>query len=342
MFEKFLSAEDTFIIAEVGQNHQGNEDLALKYIEVFASAGADAIKYQKRNNEVLFDRASLSRLYENSNSFGNTYGEHRAALELDDGFFAELKAECVRVGVQFMVTPFDEPSLKLLEKVDVDILKIASFDLGNIPLISQIAEHKKPVVMSVGGGKANQIASSVNCVLAHHSDLALLHCVSEYPCPPENLGLDNISLLKDKFPNISIGLSDHFNGILSGPIGYMKGARVFEKHVTFNRSDRGSDHSFALEPEGFRRFCRDIRRVPSMLPPKSEAKLGNEAVFQKLGKSLVAKVDLDVGVTIDKSMLAGQILVDSGIPVRDSAEVIGKTVKTFVKKDSKITFDLLL
>ena len=111
---------------------------------------------------------------------------------------------------------------------------------------------QKPVVISVGGGKLNHIESSVELFQSKNVDFALLHCVSEYPCPIEKLGLNSINSLIDKYPEMTVGLSDHFNGILSGPIGYMNGARVFEKHVTFNRANKGTDHSFALEPKGSR------------------------------------------------------------------------------------------
>ena len=126
-----------------------------------------------------------------------------------------------------------------MQKVDVDIL-VASFDLGNLPLINKIASLGKPVVISIGGGKSDQIKSSVELLLKHDIEISILHCVSEYPCPANHLGLENIKLLKQTFPNIVIGSSDHFNGILSGPVAYMQGARVFEKHVTLDRSSKGT------------------------------------------------------------------------------------------------------
>ena len=135
-----------------------------------------------------------------------------------------------------MSTPFDEPSLKVLDDLDVDLLKVASFDLGNLPFIDRIAKTGKPVVISTGGGDRDQIRSSVELLLDNNVEVAVLHCVSEYPCDFNRLGLDNISLLAKEFPNCVIGSSDHFNGILSGPMAYVKGARVFEKHVTLNRA----------------------------------------------------------------------------------------------------------
>jgi len=284
--------QDPFVIAEVGQNHNGNLDLAREFIRVFAFEGADAVKFQTRNNKYLFSQDAYEAPYESENAFASTYGTHREILELKPEWLPILKDDCVKYGVKFMSTPFDEPSLELLKSIDVDIIKIASFDLGNLPFLHRIGTLGKPVVMSVGGGKIDQIRSSVEVLLSHHDNIAILHCVSEYPCEYSRLGLDNIEVLIREFPSCTIGSSDHFNGILSGPVAYMKGARVFEKHVTLNRASKGTDHSFALEPDGFRKFVRDIKRVRHMLPPKPSDELGGERVFKKLGKSLVAYVDI--------------------------------------------------
>lgn len=317
--------DDSFVIAEVGQNHQGCFDTALEYIGTFAKLGANAIKFQTRDNKFLFSEEAYGKHYDSENSFGETYGEHREALELDVGRLGELKSECKTHDVAFMSTPFDEPSLERLTDVGVDVLKIASFDLGNLPLIHQIAKTGLPIVLSVGGGKMRHIKESVETICEFgEPNIAILHCVSEYPCAYNKLGLNNIPLLQEEFPFAQIGLSDHFNGILSGPIAYMKGARVFEKHVTFNRSLKGTDHSFALEPEGFRKFARDIKRVNKMMPIKAEKETGNEPVFKKLGKSIAATVNIPAGSEIKLGMVRGIIDVNDGIPIRDVGKIIGK------------------
>ena len=211
-----------------------------------------------------------------------------------------------------MSTPFDEPSLELLERIHVDIIKIASFDIGNLSFIKKISQIKKPVVISIGGGKYEQIRPSISLLKQNKSEIAILHCVSEYPCEYSKLGLENIRRLKE-FPDCTIGSSDHFNGILSGPIAYLMGARVFEKHVTLNRGWKGTDHSFALEPLGFRKFVRDIKRVKHMLPVKDKKDLGNEKVFKKLGKSIVAFKDIEIGEELTLENLSGKIFNDTYI-----------------------------
>lgn len=328
--------EEPFVIAEVGQNHQGDLDIAREYIRMFAFEGADAIKFQTRNNRYLFSQDAYEASYNSENAFAETYGAHREKLELKPEWLPMLKEDCIRHGVKFMSTPFDEPSLELLKQVDVDILKVASFDLGNLPLIHRIASLGKPVVMSVGGGKIDQIRSSVEVLLSHHDEVAILHCVSEYPCEYNRLGLDNIEFLIREFPQCAIGSSDHFNGTLSGPVAYLKGARVFEKHVTLNRAWKGTDHSFALAPEGFRKFVRDIKRVRHMMPAKPEGDLGNERVFKKLGKSLVAYVDIREGEKFTLENLSGRIFNTQYIPVRESNRVIGRVSRRDISKGEPI------
>ena len=232
--------------------------------------------------------------------------------------------------------------MDFLISINIDIIKIASFDIGNLPFINKIANAKKHTVISVGGGKADQIKSSLEIIKEKTSDIALLHCVSEYPCTYDRLGLKNIDMLKKQFPDVTVGLSDHFNGILSGPIAYMMGAKVFEKHVTFNRAEKGTDHSFSLEPEGFRKFTRDIHRVPKMMKPKNDSSLGKEPVFMKLGKSIVANKNLKKGETLNLNNLSGKIFNTQYIPVRESNKVIKKKLNRNINKGEPIYFEDLI
>ncbi|MCP9916798.1 N-acetylneuraminate synthase family protein [Cyanobium sp. ATX 6F1] len=326
MLKNLRTSHQPLIIAEVGQNHQGQLENALEYIHRFTAAGADVIKFQTRNNRYLFSEAAYNKSYDSENAFGPTYGEHREQLELTPKEKQILRSKCREAGALFMSTPFDEHSLQLLVDLETDLLKIASFDIGNLPFIDRIAATGIPVVVSTGGATEEQIRSSVDTILRHHDEIALLHCVSEYPCEYNHLGLHQIERFLNDYPDITIGLSDHFNGIVSGPVGYMCGARVFEKHVTLNRSWKGTDHSFALEPDGFRRFTRDIKRIPAMMTPKPKESLGTEPVFQKLGKSLAARVPLNPGDQITLEKVTGKIFDKTHIPVRESNTMLGRRV----------------
>jgi N-acetylneuraminate synthase/sialic acid synthase len=330
-----------YIIAEVGQNHQGSLEEALRYVVTFASLGASAIKFQMRDNKTLFDSSIYDMPYESPNSFGETYGAHREHLELDYAEMELLRQRCKDLGVDFIVTPFDSPSLERCVNLKVDALKVASFDLGNLSFLDVLAQTKIPLIMSTGGGSLDHIVTSVNTITHHHNALTLLHCVSLYPCPLDAVNLGNISTLKQRFPDLEIGLSDHFNGTLTGPLAYTLGARVFEKHVTFDRSNKGTDHPFSLEPEGFRKFVRDISRVDVLMQAKSHKELGKEFVFQKLGKSIISKHDLPSGHLLSLRDLDGRICRPTMIPVRETVNIVGKRLKTSLAAGSYLSFDHL-
>jgi len=332
---------EPIIIAEVGQNHQGDINLAKKYINIFSKAGADFIKFQSRNNKILFDKSSYNAIYNSENSFGKSYGEHREVLELNKNELKILSQECKKNGVGFVCTPFDEKSLDLICEIGVDMIKIASFDIGNLPFIKKISKKKKPIVISVGGGNDKQISSSVKMLHNSKVKTIILHCVSEYPCEYNRLDLEKIKKLKKNFPLAIIGSSDHYNGILSGPIAYLQGARVFEKHVTLNRAWKGSDHCFALEPEGFRKFVRDIKRTPLMIKSKPAKEIGKEVVFQRLGKSIIANKKIKAGSKIKIDDLSGKIFLKQYIPVRESIEVIGRVAKRSIKKNEVLTYEII-
>jgi N-acetylneuraminate synthase/sialic acid synthase len=329
------------IIAEVGQNHQGDLKIAKNYIKTFSELGADIIKFQSRDNKILFDKISYDTLYLNRNSFGKTYGEHREKLELSKKGLKILVQECKKYKVGFMCTPFEEKSLNLICNIGAQVIKVASFDLGNLPFLNKIGMKRKPVVLSVGGGNDKQIDESVKILIKHNIKIILLHCVSEYPCAFDRLDLKKIKKLKKKYPGLIVGSSDHYNGVLSGPLAYLQGARVFEKHVTFNRSWKGSDHNFALEPDGFKKFVRDIYRTPLMLKSKPISEIGKEIVFNRLGKSLIANKNINKGDKLTLDNLSGKIFSKQYTPVRDSFKVIGKTVKITIEKDSPIFMNML-
>lgn len=339
MFPFLKTPDDVFIIAEVGQNHNGDLDMAREYVRVFSQCGADAIKFQCRNNRYLFSETAFNQKYNSENAFGETYGEHRENLELSLKELKILKEDCHAHGVKFMCTPFDEPSLEALLEIGIDCLKISSFDLGNIPFINKIANTGIPIVLSTGGGLNEQIVSSVDEILQFHNKLAILHCVSMYPCPHDKLALLEIETIANRYTNLTVGLSDHFNGILSGPIAFMLKARVFEKHVTLNRAQKGTDQSFSLESKGFASFVRDIKRTPGMLKFKDLTSLGKEPVFKKLGKSITAAFDLKKGDQLSVENLSGKIFTETHIPVRLSSSIIGKKLKSPVSAGKPITQD---
>jgi len=338
-FDKAKYTDKFLTIAEVGQNHQGDLQSALNYIKKFSSLGADVLKFQTRNNKYLFDDESYNKLYNSENSFGNTYGEHREFLELSHDEVKCVRERCINEGVLFMSTPFDEPSLDFLCEINTDILKVASFDLGNLPFLKRMLTKRKPIVLSCGGGQSSHIRVTVDFLLNNKADFCVLHCVSKYPCPAEELGLKQITELLEMYPEVLIGLSDHYSSIVSGPIGYMLGARVFEKHVTFDRSLKGTDHSFALGPRGFENFVRDINSARKMNSYPNFADTGKEPVFAKLGKSIAAYKPIKKGDEFNLDNMRGRIFAKEGIPVRESVKLLGMKAARDIDEGGKIKWE---
>ena len=223
---------DCFVIAEIGHNHQGSVERAEELFALAKHCGVDAVKLQKRDNRRLFTRALYDSPYDNENSFGATYGEHREALELDRDAYAELQACARELGLVFFATAFDEASADLLEELDLPAYKIASGDLRNTPLLRHVASFGKPLIVSTGGATLEDVDRAVETVTAINPQLCLLQCTAAYPAAVEELELGVITTYRERYPELVIGLSDHQDGIAMAPVAYMLGARVIEKHFT--------------------------------------------------------------------------------------------------------------
>ena len=279
-----------FIIAEIGNNHQGSLSKAIDLVKTASYCGVSAVKFQTRSNKNLYVQDMYNQPYVNNNSFGHTYGEHRDYLELKKNDYTKLKTLTHKLGMYFISTPFDEESVDLLESINVDAYKIASADIINTQIQKYIAKKNKLIFLSTGGCKFMDIKRAVKNIQKFHNKLIILHCTASYPSEISDLNLSYVKKLKSYFPKNVIGLSDHENGIDAAPIAYMLGARVFEKHFTLNRSWKGTDHSFSLEPNGLKKFCRNLNRIKIMLGDGKKKVLKSEVKpIQKMSKSIVAK-----------------------------------------------------
>lgn len=315
-----------YIIAEVGQNHQGDFEIASRYVEELSRTGVDAVKFQMRDNAYLFSAQQLEKEYNSPTAFASTYGAHRQALELDLDEIKKLRDLCVKFEVDFLCTPFDEPSLHNLFQMGNRVVKVSSFDFGNLPFLQKIIDKNVHFIMSTGGTDDITLEDAMAELLKITTNFSLLHCVSQYPCDASMVNLGRISDLKDKYPQITIGLSDHYNGLITGPLGYLAGARIFEKHVTFNRAWKGTDHPFALTIDGMRKFVRDINRASEMLVSPDAYKYGEEQVFKKLGKTFIASEDINRGDMFTIHNVRGRI-VGEGIPVRNASKLLKRMSK---------------
>jgi N-acetylneuraminate synthase/sialic acid synthase len=332
--------EPAYVIAEIGHNHQGEVEKAKALIHAATECGVDAVKFQKRANRRLFTRAFYDSPYDNENSFGATYGQHREALELKKSDWFELSRYSREEGTGFVAAAFDEPSADLLAELDVDAFKFASGDLLNVPFLRYVAAFRKPLFLSTGGGTVEDIDRAVEAILPVNPQLCILHCTASYPADVEDLNLSVIATLKERYPELVIGLSDHHNGIAMAPVAFMLGARAFEKHFTLNHAWKGTDHAYSLMPDGMRRFVRDLHRVPAALGDPVKRRLpSEERPLHKMGKKLVAARALRAGHVLAPGDLEAKSPADGGLPPYELDRLLGRTLLRPLSFEQDVTLD---
>jgi sialic acid synthase len=328
---------DCYVIAEIGHNHQGDLEQCKELFQAAKYAGVDAVKLQKRDNRSLFTKEAYGRPYNNRNSYGETYGEHREFLEFGREQYLELKRYAEELKLDFFSTAFDIPSADFLEEIDLPAYKIASGDLKTIPLLKYVAALGKPMIISTGGATLKYVKRAYDAILPINSQLCIMQCTGGYPPAWEELNLRVIETLTKEFPKATIGFSSHDSGIAMAVAGYMLGARIIEKHFTLNRANKGTDHAFSLEPTGMRKMVRDLRRLNVALGDGEKQLYDSEAApIGKMGKSLVAAAELKSGETVSKESIAMKS-PGGGIPPYELDDVIGKTLSKDVAEDQQFT-----
>ncbi|MGE5689138.1 MAG: N-acetylneuraminate synthase family protein [Pseudomonadota bacterium] len=331
---------DCYVIAEIGHNHGGSLDRAKDLVSAAVDAGVDAVKFQKRDNRRVFTAALYDQPYDNENSFGATYGEHREALELSAEAWFELREHCRELGVTMFATAFDERSADFLAQLDVAAFKVASGDVTNTPLLRHVAALGRPVVISLGGATLEDADRALETVLPANDQVCLLQCTAAYPAEVDELNLRVIETLRERYPQVVIGLSDHHNGIAMSLVAYMLGARVIEKHFTLNHAWKGTDHAFSLMPDGMRRLVRDLHRVPVALGDGEKRPLESEArPLQKMGKQLVAARDLERGRLLAPGDLVAKSPADGGLPPYRLDDLMGRRLARQLREDAAIALD---
>jgi sialic acid synthase len=329
-----------YVVAEIGNNHQGSLEQAKRLIDAAKDCGVDAVKLQKRSNRSLYTREFFDQPYDNEFSFGSTYGEHREALELGPDEYVELQAHARAVGITFFATAFDFESADFLAELDVPAFKVASGDLRNTPLLRHVAGLGKPIILSTGGADMEDVERAVDTVLALNEELSVLQCTAAYPADTHDLNLRVITTLRERFPELVIGLSDHQNGIAMAVVAYMLGARVIEKHFTLNHAGKGTDHAFSLMPEGMRKLVRDLHRVPGALGDGVKRPLEiEEKPIQKMGKKLVAARGLDKGHTIQVDDIAIKSPADGGLPPYELDRIVGLRLRRPLRTDENVELE---
>ena len=338
---EITDARDCYVIAEIGHNHGGSVETAKKLFEEARNCGADAVKLQKRDNRGLFTREAYAKPYENENSYGATYGEHREALEFGRAEYEELQAYCAELGVTFFAAAFDFTSADLLAELDMPAYKIASGDLTNTPLLRHVARIGKPVIFSTGGGTLDDVRRAYDTLASENDQLAVLQCTAGYPAEWNELDLGVIGTYRNEFPEVVVGFSSHDNGIAMAVAAYVLGARIVEKHFTLNRAQKGTDHVFSLEPQGLRKMVRDLKRARLALGDGTKTTHPSEvAPLTKMSKKIVAARDLPAGHVLGEGDLALKSPGD-GIPPYELERVLGSTLRRPLLEDESVTFELL-
>lgn len=330
-----------YIIAEVGNNHQGSLVKAKEMFKAAAECGVDAVKLQKRHNRSLYTRELYESPYVNENSFGETYGEHREALEFGREEYIELQAYAKELGLAMFATAFDFDSADFLADLAMPAYKIASGDLKNIPLLKHVAKIGKPMILSTGGATLDDVRRAYHAIMPLNQQLCILQCTAAYPAQFEDLNLNVIPLFQKQFPDAVIGLSDHENGIAMALVAYMLGARVLEKHFTLNHTWKGTDHAFSLEPAGMRKLVRDLSRVPIALGTGiKEPKDCEKKPLMKMGKKIVAARNLEAGRVLGPDDLAFKSPGDGLAPFHVD-DLIGRTLSRSLLEEEALSLDAI-
>ena len=342
----------TYIIGEIGQNHNGSVDLAKLIIDYAARDIIDdqfneklhrmnAVKFTKRDLRQELSGSAMSKIYDSPHSFGRTYGEHREVLELNDEEHFELYHYAKSKGLDFVETLCGINCLSILKNFLPDFLKVASRDLTNLPLLDALAETKIPLIISTGMAGEKEINEGIEVVTKYHSNLTILHCLSQYPSQYKNINLRTINWLKEKYPEYKIGYSDHSIGVSIPVAAVSMGAEVIEKHITLDRNMKGTDQEGSLGIDGIFRLVRDIRNL--------DQAMGDKKIFiddsvlpakLKLERSIASKTSIKSGTMITKDMIH---LLSPGDGIRWGEEniVIGSILINDIEPDEIIYPNML-
>jgi N,N'-diacetyllegionaminate synthase len=333
-----------FIIAEAGVNHNGDIDFAKKLVDIAASAGADAVKFQTFKAEKLVLQGVDKAKYQ-MNSTGPKESQYQMLkkLELTESNFEELKTYAEKNNIIFLSTPFDHESVDFLDRIDVPLFKIGSGEITNLPLLSHIAKKNKPVILSTGMATLGEIEEALHTLMSEElKDIIVLHCITSYPAKTEEANLNVIKTLRSCF-KLPVGLSDHTLGINVSLAARVLGACVIEKHFTLDKKLPGPDHRASLDPDELKALVKGIREIESALgdgirnPTKEE-----ENIKKFVRKKLIAIVDIPKNTTISEEMITiKRVGTDEGIPPKFFNDILGKKTYQDIKINSIINWNMI-
>jgi sialic acid synthase SpsE len=272
--------EPPLIIAEIASNHNGDLQIAFDLIEKAKMAGADAVKFQVKDIELAFDKELLDKSYTGPNSFGETYREHKLALEFSEDVMKKIYQFAQKVDIMCFSTPFDVNSVELLEKIGNPIYKIASMHVSDLTLIEKIAKTKKPILMSTGMSSIEEIEAAVNLIRKYTDKLALFQCTACYPTDEKDVNLRVIPTLRNRF-DCPVGYSGHERGTSISVAAVSLNASMIERHFTLDRTMKGSDHASSVEFNGLKLIAERSKAVFNALGSDKKFVLDCELDFRK-------------------------------------------------------------
>lgn len=333
--------EPVFVIAEIGINHNGDVDIAKKLIDAAMNAGADAVKFQKRTTEEILTKEGLDKPYTSAHAFADTYGAHRNKLEFNEKQYRELKKYAEDKGIQFFASVWDHKSTDFMESLGIDAYKIPSADTINIPLLEYVAKKNKPVLLSTGMNTLEEIEDAVRTVLKHNNRVIIFQCLSLYPSPEEKLNVRFMDVLRDKFAPLPYGYSGHEPDLFPTLAAVARGAQIVERHLTLDKTMKGSDHAGSLEPHELKELVDSIRRTEVILGvPERIMYEELTPLREKLAKSVATKTAIPAGAVITRDMLTIKG-PGTGIAPGKLDNVVGRVAEEALEEDVILPKDAL-
>jgi N,N'-diacetyllegionaminate synthase len=330
----------TFIIAEAGVNHNGSLEMAFQLIDAAVAAGADAVKFQTfKAEKVISANAPKAGYQKDTTGSDESQLEMAKKLELDETAHIQLYQYCQHKGIQFLSTPFDLESIDLLYRLGLDIFKIPSGEITNLPYLRKLGALKKRLIVSTGMAELGEIEDALDVLTATGTpieNITVLHCNTEYPTPFEDVNLRAMLTIRNAFPGISVGYSDHTLGIEVAVAAVALGAAVLEKHFTLDRNLPGPDHRASLEPDELKAMVQAIRNIEKALgngikrPSPSEVQ--NKPIARK---SLVATQPIKAGELFSTDNITAK-RPGVGISPMRWDEVLGQAAQKDYEKDDLI------
>jgi sialic acid synthase SpsE len=332
--------EPAYVIAEAGANHNRDLDIARKLIDVAADAGADAVKFQTYTGKDLYSSRTPQFEY---------LGDERSPQELLDAIALprewqpKLAEHAAERDIDFFSSPFDRAAVDSLRELGVPAMKIASFEIVDLPLIRHAAGAGVPIIVSTGMTTYGEIEDALGAVAeAGNREVALLRCASVYPAPDEVMNLRAMATMRDAF-GVPVGLSDHSEGVAVAAGAAALGAELIEKHFTLDRSMEGPDHPFALEPDELKALVAGVRSVEAALgngrlEVPSEAEAGE--MYTLARRSVIAAVEIPAGTEITAEMLTVK-RPGTGVAPKHLDLLVGRVAKVDIPFDEPVTWEMV-